>query len=161
MAHEYEFTLVTIPHHDHGRFVHVDAVFYDSEEILCYVASQEAFPPGVTFGTDLNDRVNYHVTKLSTGEFQPVLNAWKLLCELKVSEIHKTEFIPVFGGTAFSLVVRDRGIVSQFRWHAISKDRTPFDGLVSALLCAARLNTIRTDNTGEPSDAPQPRNEAF
>lgn len=131
---EYDFTLVTRPHHAYGRFVHVDAVLDEPLEILRYAASEGEYPSGISFGMDLQEEVEYDVMPVTAAKFERILDAWRELSKQTIANIHSTEFRPALGGTAFCLAVTDRGITSQFTWHAVSGDETPFDRLIELLV---------------------------
>jgi len=153
MTREYEFTLQIRPHHGYGRFIHVDAVMSEPFEIIRYAASEQAYPVGIEFDRNLKPEVQYDVCRLSLDEFAHILEAWKALSKLTLTSIHQTAFIPAFGGTAYSLAVKDRGIQTQFDWHAISKDETPFDVVVQSLLAGESAIPKSPQRSGEPDDA--------
>jgi hypothetical protein len=130
---EYEFTLVTRPHRGCGQFVNVDAFLDERPEIVRYSASGEHYPSGLSVDMEMHDEVEYKVTPVSPAEFERILEAWRELSKLTISEVHSTQFTPAMGGSAFSLEVRDGGITSRFTWTAHHDDRTPFDRLVQCL----------------------------
>lgn len=160
MTREYEFTLQIRPHHGDGRLIHVDAVLSEPFEIIRYAASEQAYPVGIEFGTTLKSEVEYEVCRLSLDEFAPILDAWNVLSKLTLASIHQTSFVPAFGRTFYSLTVKDRGVQTQFDWHAISKDKTPFDAVVHSLLTSETTIPKSPNCSGEPDDASESPNWA-
>lgn len=152
MTREYEFTLRIRPHHGYGRLIHVDAVLSEPFEISRYAASEQAYPVGIEFDTNLKPEVEYEVCRLSLDEFAHILDAWNSLSKLTLASIHQTSFVPAFGGTAYSLTVKDRGVQTQFDWRAISKDETPFDAVTQSLLTYEPTIPKSPRRSGKPHD---------